>query len=964
VVFQLSGAPVGIATVTRSPTVPTSADQVSVTLTTDAEPPAEQSFWLRYTTDGFASSRVVRMRGSATRYTTSIAAQPDKTPVTYYVFSSANTETLAPGDADLMTLTANTNSGANYRYTVAAGSAPIALTGARALWVDQDTLAWSGIAGASYKLIYDPDGDVSDSAESTPLVDANAPGFLDLVASGTIGAHAYPKNPNAHGLTRLTLPTGITAAQVKQLLKGQAVVASYDASGRRLDATGVQTQGVLDHLYVDNGTAAQATLGVSYSDHTPTVRVWAPTAKSVRLLRYTDASAPTATEEAMALDQASGVWSVSGEASWDRQFYLFDVEVYVPALDQVVHHRVTDPYALTLSTDSTDPADPRSQFVNLNDADLKPAGWDGLAKPALRAFEDIAIYEMHVRDFSINDGTVDPGERGTYLAFTYDGPGPDANPKLSNGMKHLLALQDAGLTHVHLLPAFDIASVPENGVPRTVSPAPVGFPRNSEQPQAAINASRATDGFNWGYDPYHYGAPEGSYSTNPNGTQRIFEFRRMVSALNQNGLRVVMDMVYNHTAAKDQEDKSVLGQVVPGYYHRYTTDSTLYQSSCCADTAAEYAMMEKLMIDTLLRWAKDYKVDGFRFDLMNLHTQQNMRHIKAALQGLTVTADGVDGSQIYLYGEGWDFGSAAEKGLTTCPHCYAKQHNMTGEGIGLFNDRIRDAAHGGFDQDPLQVHKQGFINGLGYDWNAYCYGGRDKSDLDRAADILRSSLRGSGTDWNGQGSPFTDDPQESVPYVEKHDNETLFDQNVFKLPHGPGDPGACGSDYVPPATSMAERVRAQNLGLSLIGLAQGVPFFHMGGDILRSKSLDRNSYDSGDWFNRVFWDYRGNNFGQGLPPAQDNGRRWGVMGPLLADTALDPSPADMEANAAHLREILRIRQSSPLFHLRTEADINARVTFFNTDNDPAALLVMGLDDGAIADDLDPAHEYLMPQPVG
>ncbi len=236
----------------------------------------------------------------------------------------------------------------------------------------------------------------------------------------------------------------------------------------------------------------------------------------------------------------------------------------------------------------------------------------------------------------------------------------------------------------------------------------------------------------------------------------------------------------------------------------------------------------------------------------------------------------------------------------------------------------------------------------------------DHSDLARKTDILRSGLRASGADWNGQGDPFTDDPQESVPYVDKHDNETLFDLNVYRLPTGPGNPGACGSGYGPPVTSMAERVRAQNLGLSLIGLAQGVPFFQMGSDMLRSKSLDRDSFDSGDWFNRVFWDASGNNFGQGLPPALRNQRRWDIMKPLLDDTTLDPSSADIEESAAHLREILRIRKSSPLFRLRTEADVNRRVTFFTgPDGGPDALLVMGLDDGAVEPDIDPAYEYVM-----
>ncbi|MGQ9840645.1 MAG: hypothetical protein ACUVR4_09015 [Anaerolineae bacterium] len=219
-----------------------------------------------------------------------------------------------------------------------------------------------------------------------------------------------------------------------------------------------------------------------------------------------------------------------------------------------------------------------------------------------------------------------------------------------------------------------------------------------------MGAARLTDSFNWGYDPYHHGVPEGSYSTNPDGITRILEFRDMVSALNQSGLRVVMDVVYNHTAASGQGNKSVLDKVVPGYYHRYDAVGALYMSSCCDDTATEYEMMEKLMIDTIVRFATAYKVDGFRFDLMNLHTRQNMLNLKTAVQAVDPT--------IYLYGEGWDFGSAKDKGLTTCPHCYAQKYNMTGAGIGLFNDIIHDAAHGGYSTDTVQIRRQGFINGL------------------------------------------------------------------------------------------------------------------------------------------------------------------------------------------------------------------------------------------------------------
>lgn len=821
------------------------------------------------------------------------------------------------------------------RLTVTAAPSPVTLTDAQALWLDRTTIGWNGTAASSYRLLYDEDGGlVPATAEATACTfPLPATCYVNLTPNGTISG--YIKNPNATGLLRLD--NTLTAAQAKALLKGQTAVASYDGGGSLVDISGVQIQSVLDDLYVDNGTAVSATLGVTYTLGIPTLNVWAPTAQEVVLYKFEDASTTISTTHTLTEDANSGVWSVTGDATWDRDYYLLGVTVYTPVSNTVQLNQVTDPYAITLSADGASLDDPRSQFVNLDDSDLKPTGWDSLTKPTLNNFEDITIYEMHIRDFSINDSTVAQADRGTYMAFTYDGAGPDPNTTLSDGMNHLLALQEAGLTHVHLLPTFDIASVQEDIVPRDVWPNPTGYAADSDQQQAAVAASRAIDGFNWGYDPYHYGAVEGSYSTNPNdGTQRILEFRRMVSALNQNDLRVVMDVVYNHTAASGQFDRSVLDQVVPGYYYRYDTNGVLQQSSCCPDTATEYDMMEKLMIDTLERFAIDYKVDGFRFDLMNLHTRRNMENVQTALNAID--------PDIYLYGEGWTFGSAMEKGLTDCTNgwCFAHKYNMSGLGIGLFNDIIRDAAHGGYSQDSLQIRKQGFINGLSYDWNGHLYPNRFQSDLHISMDILRSGLRASGTDWNGQGGPFTADPQESMPYISKHDNETLFDQNVFKMPS---------------TVTMDERVRAQNLGLSIIGLSQGVPFFHMASDILRSKSLDRNTYDSGDWFNRVYWDRSHNNFGQGLPPAWDNASRWGIMGPHLADASLVPTTADMDANAAHFREILRIRQSSPLFRLTTEAEVNNQVTFYNGANTQDALLVMALNDSAA--NLDPNYETIV-----
>ncbi|HEY89076.1 MAG TPA: hypothetical protein G4N98_04990, partial [Thermoflexia bacterium] len=301
------------------------------------------------------------------------------------------------------------NGGSNYSTTFTVGPAV-------ALWLDANTIAWNGTAGSSYQLLYDPDGGIDTAvagATACTFPSPAVPCYVALTSSGTVSG--YPKNPNATGLTRLL--TGLADADVKHLLKGQVVVAAYNSGGALVDVTHVQPQSVLDDLYAT--AAVAATLGVTYTQGTtPTVQLWAPTAKSVTVRRYADSTTTISTTHPLTEDAASGVWSVTGVPAWDRDFYLFDVEVYVPSEDAVLHNLVTDPYASSLSTNSE-----RSQLVDLDDAGLKPTGWDTLTKPTLANFEDITIYEMHLRDFSINDSTVGASDRGTYLAFTYDGDG-------------------------------------------------------------------------------------------------------------------------------------------------------------------------------------------------------------------------------------------------------------------------------------------------------------------------------------------------------------------------------------------------------------------------------------------------------------------------------------------------------------------------------------------------------------
>ena len=535
-----------------------------------------------------------------------------------------------------------------------------------------------------------------------------------------------------------------------------------------------------------------------------------------------------------------------------------------------------------------------------------------------------------MRDFSISDLTVPVAHRGTYLAFADAG----------DGTKHLRALAEAGLTHVHLLPSFDFATVNED---RSTWQSPGDLsklPADSDQQQAAVSAVAQRDGFNWGYDPVHYGVPEGSYATDPDGVTRVVEFRRMVQALSGLGLRTVMDVVYNHTHAAGTEPFSVLDRIVPGYYQRLNVDGAVESSTCCANTASEHRMMEKLIADDLLHWARDYKVDGFRFDLMGHHMRANLEHWRAAMDALTPARDGVDGPRVLLYGEGWDFGevSGNKRGVN------ATQKNLAGTGVGSFNDRIRDAVRGG---SPFADRReQGFATGLFTMPGDYNHGGEgDRGKLLNLCDRIRVGLAGNlaaytFTDAKGNtatgaglaGTGYAALPREAVNYVEAHDNETLWDKIMLAAPAG---------------ATLAQRVRMQLLALSVPALGEGTPFFHAGGELLRTKDMEADSYDSGDWFNRVDWSMTTNYWGMGLPNAGKNKDRWNIMRPLLARTDLTPGHAEIALASGAFCDFLRVRASSPLFRLRTAEDVQARVRFLNTGPmQQPGLIVMTLADVA------------------
>ncbi|MGV9273994.1 pullulanase-type alpha-1,6-glucosidase [Streptomyces griseosporeus] len=781
----------------------------------------------------------------------------------------------------------------------AGSSAALDLTTSKAVWIDRDTLAWNGSeAAASTQLLSSRDGSITvqDGAltsdderwirlTKTTLTDAQKARFPHL-AKYT----AYAVDPRDRD-------------RVPEALRGQLVASQRAANGAVLAATGVQIAGVLDDLYPG---AAKAQLGPVFHQGRPTLSVWAPTAQSVRL-EIGGTTVP------MRRDAATGVWSVTGPASWKNKPYRYVVQVWAPSVRKVVTNKVTDPYSVALTADSA-----RSLVVDLADKALKPNGWTTYTKPKAVPLKDAQIQELHIRDFSVADKSVPEQDQGTYLAFT---------DKLSDGSKHLRELAAAGTSYVHLLPAFDIATIPEKKADQATPDCDLAaLAADSDKQQECVAAAAAKDAYNWGYDPYHYTVPEGSYATDPDGTARTVQFRQMVKALNEDGLRVVMDVVYNHTAAAGQADTSVLDKVVPGYYQRLLPDGSVANSTCCANTATENAMMGKLVVDSIVTWAKQYKVDGFRFDLMGHHPKANILAVRKALDALTVAKDGVDGKKIILYGEGWNFGEVADDARFV----QATQKNMAGTGIATFSDRARDAVRGGspFDADP---GVQGFASGLYTEPNSSAANGtpaEQKARLLHYQDLIKVGLSGNlagyrftdtggkevtgaGVDYNGQPAGYAAAPGDALAYADAHDNESLFDALAYKLPA---------------SVNASDRARMQVLAMATAALSQGPALSQAGTDLLRSKSLDRNSFDSGDWFNAIHWNCAdGNGFGRGLPMATDNASKWPYAKPLL--TTLGVGCAQIDGASAAYRDLLRIRTTERAFSLGTAEEVQRQLAF-------------------------------------
>lgn len=495
-------------------------------------------------------------------------------------------------------------------------------------------------------------------------------------------------------------------------------------------------------------------------------RIWAPTAEAVRFHLYEEALGGSPIQTLNMERAESGTWTLRIPEPQLGQYYTFQARV-----DGQWRMEVPDPYAVAVGTNGR-----RGQIVDLDDTD--PEGWGADRRPPLDHPNDIVLYELHIRDLSTHpsSGIV---HKGKFLGLTETGTRSPTG--LTTGLDHMAEM---GITHLHLLPAFDFRSVDET--------------RLSE------------NAFNWGYDPQNYNTPEGSYSTDPSdGHVRIREFKQMVQALHQRGIRVVMDVVYNHTGYTEE---SLFNQLVPGYYYRQNEEGGFSDASACGnETASERPMVRKMIVESVLHWVREYHVDGFRFDLMGIHDIETMNAVARALREVDPT--------IFVYGEGWTAGP------TPLPdeELALKKNTHRLEGVAAFSDDLRDGLKG----SVFEHEEAGFVSG--------------KSGLEESIKFgLVASTEHPQVDYeqvNYSDAPWAAQPAQTISYVSCHDNHTLWDKLKLSRPDAPD----------------SLRKKMHRLALTVVLTAQGVPFLHAGTEMLRTKYGEENSYQSPDSINQINW---------------------------------------------------------------------------------------------------------------
>ncbi len=510
--------------------------------------------------------------------------------------------------------------------------------------------------------------------------------------------------------------------------------------------------------FVENYTYDGDDLGATVTANGTTFKLWAPTASAVKLNLFDSGNEGVAYKSVDMHKGDKGIWYLN-ENCGHGTYYTYSVTTAEGTQEAV------DPYARTAGVNGN-----RGMVVDLDATD--PLNFQNDTYYKLESYNKASLWEVHVRDFS---NKIESSKyKGKFLAFTETGL--TNSHGISVGIDHV---KNLGVSHIHLLPSYDFATVDE---------------------------SDKGDPFNWGYDPKNYNIPEGSYSTDPyHGEVRVKEFKQMVQGIHAQGLGVVMDVVYNHT----YDGNSFLNKVVPGYYYRYTASGALSNGSGCGnETASERTMYRKYMVESVVYWAKEYHVDGFRFDLMALHDIETMQAIERALHEINPSA--------IIYGEGWTGGSTPLDAGKQATKANIKKITATAGSAGsvaVFNDVIRDGLKGGV----FNAAEKGYISGVTSNASKVLFG-----------------IKGGSTAGHG----FTVNNAMVINYMSAHDNHTLWDKLTLSCPNA----------------SDAEKIEMNKFGAAILMISKGTPFMQAGEEMLRTKGGDENSYKSGDAVNNIDWE--------------------------------------------------------------------------------------------------------------
>lgn len=503
-------------------------------------------------------------------------------------------------------------------------------------------------------------------------------------------------------------------------------------------------------------------------------RLWSPHAQAARVILY-ESDRNTPAIDTLNMDPSSnGTFTASVKKKLYGLFYTFQIKYNGKWLSET-----PGVWAKATGTNGQ-----RAAIIDF--AKTNPEGWDKDRGPELKNYTDAVIYEMHHRDMSMHpsSGIV---HKGKFLALTE--PDTKTSDGKSTGIDHL---KELGITHIHILPSFDYNSVDESNLP--------------------------ANQYNWGYDPINYNTPEGSYSTDPaDPTARVKEMKEMVKALHDAGIGVIMDVVYNHTATNDDSNFSL---TAPGYYYRHRPDGTYSDASACGnETASERDQMRDFIVNSVKYWAKEYHIDGFRFDLMAIHDIETMNIVAQELKKLN--------PNIIIYGEGW---TASDSPLPVERRAL-KENVSKMNGIAVFSDDIRDAVKGHYSNEA----DQGFATG--------------KPGLEETVKIgIVASTDHPQVDYSkGNNSKFAyaSSPEQIINYVSCHDDLCLTDKLAASMPGSTED----------------ERIRAAKLAQTIIFTSQGTPFMFSGEEIFRSKNGVHNSYCSPDSINAIDWSLKSKNDG-------------------------------------------------------------------------------------------------------